>query len=86
MKQIFKYELEPQSVTTLHVPNTFKVLSCGAIDGNLFVWIETFPSHKMTPVDFHVVATGETFDHNLTFLGTTLMNTNELVVWHIYYE
>lgn len=86
MKQVFKYELRPNT-PHLRLPKGAVVLSTGCQREGIFIWAEVDANRPTETRFFEVFGTGheirETAGMHRKFVGTALMNEGQYV-WHVF--
>lgn len=79
-RTIWKFALEGFD-PVLEIPAGGEVVAVDLQDGRLTMWAMVDPTEPRVQRQFHVVGTGETFDHPASYRGTVQMPNG--LVWHL---
>ena len=81
---IYKYEVKVSDENNIiDLPVSYKVVHVGMHDGRVYMWIAHDLNEETKPCNFRVVATGQEFPLDKTYIGTA-QSTNNYWVWHVF--
>jgi hypothetical protein len=85
MNIIYKYKLEPLTVTRIKLPIGYRILTVGIQRDELCLWVLIDKDQKKVAVDFLVIGTGQLMPEDKTpaadFVGTAV---SDYFVWHVF--
>jgi hypothetical protein len=81
MRQVYKYNIPRQELSTIEIPFDSTFLHIGIQDGLIMMWIEVDPEKDKHPRSFFVIGTGWEVPPNANYVGTVFIDE---FVWHVY--
>ncbi len=81
MKKIYKYSLPKHGLNVIRMPKDSAILHVGAQGQMLCMWAPVNEDCELSFRSFYVVATGESVDDDLQYIGTIQEGS---FVWHVF--